>query len=122
MADIETIELGSLNDGPENISKLPSVNFGPGADLLMNDKKQNSSSDNMESDINLGDLENLEKELNSDTFAINKEDNGSSFHEIKSSLFSFSFAEAWLIGNQTPFRSSQPRTQTPPKLTPNFSP
>ena len=41
----------------------------------------------MESDINLGDLENLEKELNSDTFAINKEDNGSSFHEIKSSLF-----------------------------------
>tara|TARA_Y100000816_G_C26098264_1_gene581550 strand:+ start:1032 stop:2420 length:1389 start_codon:yes stop_codon:yes gene_type:complete len=87
MADIETIELGSLNDGPENISKLPSVNFGPGADLLMNDKKLNSSSDNMESDINLGDLENLEKELNSDTFAINKEDNGSSFHEIKSSLF-----------------------------------
>ena len=65
MESIETIELGSFNDGPEKIinadtgiSSRPSVNFGPGAELLMNDKKINSN-ENMESDINLGDLENL---------------------------------------------------------------
>lgn len=89
MADIETIELNSLEEpkvinADATISSLPSVNFGPGADLLMNDKKLNSESNNIESDINLGDLENLEDELSG---SMNK-DITSSFHESqKSSLF-----------------------------------
>ena len=93
MESIETIELGSFNDGPEKIinadtgiSSRPSVNFGPGAELLMNDKKINSN-ENMESDINLGDLENLEKELNDTTFTLDKNENSSRYHENKSSLF-----------------------------------
>ena len=79
METIETIELGSFNGGTEKvintdsgISSLPSVNFGPGAEMLMNDKKMNNSSENIESDINLGDLENLEKELNENTFNISE--------------------------------------------------
>ena len=94
MDTIETIELGSFNDGAEKvintdsgISSLPSVNFGPGAEMLMNDKKLNNSNENMESDINLGDLENLEKELNETTFNLDKEENTSKYHENKSSLF-----------------------------------
>lgn len=94
METIETIELGSFNGGTEKvintdsgISSLPSVNFGPGAEMLMNDKKMNNSSENIESDINLGDLENLEKELNENTFNISKGENKSTFHNNKSSLF-----------------------------------
>ena len=56
MSDIQTIELNDL-------SNLPSVNFGSGAELLMNDKKGGSGSDAIVSDINIGDLESLEKEL-----------------------------------------------------------
>ena len=93
MESIETIELDSLNDSSKvistdsTISGLPSVNFGPGADLLMNDKKLNTSSDNVESDINLGDLENLEKELTEDSIKFNIDEPPSSFHQAKSSLF-----------------------------------
>ena len=58
MSDIQTIELNDL-------SNLPSVNFGSGAELLMNDKKGGSGSDAIVSDINIGDLESLEKELSS---------------------------------------------------------
>ena len=94
MDTIETIELGSFNDGSEKIigtntgiGSLPSVNFGPGAEMLMNDKKMNNSNENMESDINLGDLENLEKELNQSTLNIEKSENNSTYHDNKSSLF-----------------------------------
>ena len=48
---------------PESVYNKPSVNFGPGLELLMNDKIKNSSKE-PSADINLGDLNNLEAELN----------------------------------------------------------
>jgi len=56
--DLEPI---SLNFDDNNTNRSSSVNFGPGIELLMNDKKK-SSSNNI--DIELGDLDNLENELN----------------------------------------------------------
>jgi len=53
--DLEPISL-SFNDGPPS----KAVNFGPGIELLMNDKKKSVSS----SSVDLGDLNNLENELN----------------------------------------------------------
>ena len=58
---VESIELSDINS---SINNLPTVNFGPGAELLMNDKK--TSSDSMDADINISDIENLEKELQGD--------------------------------------------------------
>ena len=55
--------LGSLDD--DTLSGKPSVNFGGGIELLMNDKvKSGGSSGNKEEDIGLDDLNNLESELN----------------------------------------------------------
>jgi len=61
---MEVIDIG-LNDlEPITLdmddSRKKSVNFGPGIELLMNDKKKSSMSNH----IDLGDLDNLEKELN----------------------------------------------------------
>jgi hypothetical protein len=55
--DAEPIE---INLGGTN--SKPTVNFGDGIELLMNDKKRTSSSDKL--NIDIGDLDNLEKELN----------------------------------------------------------
>jgi len=52
--DLEPISL-SFNDGPPS----KAVNFGPGIELLMNDKKKVSSGS-----VDLGDLNSLENELN----------------------------------------------------------
>ena len=57
-SDLEPISL-NFNDGPST-SMPPSVNFGPGIELLMNDKKR-SSSNSM--NIDLGELDRLESEL-----------------------------------------------------------
>ena len=64
---MEVIDLGALNDLEPismNISDQPksSVNFGGGIELLMNDKKKSSSSSSM--NIDLGELDKLESELN----------------------------------------------------------
>lgn len=87
MSDIQTIELNDL-------SNLPSVNFGSGAELLMNDKKGGSGSDAIVSDINIGDLESLEKELSSSmdevpdiSFKKETENNSTDYHSSKSGLF-----------------------------------
>ena len=56
LRDVESISL-NLN---ENEYK-PSVNFGPGVELLMNDKKKNSFSN---TNVDLGDLDKLEQDLN----------------------------------------------------------
>ncbi len=53
----ETIKLGDSGSGANK-----SVNFGPGIELLMNDKPKKSGEP--ETDIHLGDLNNLEQELN----------------------------------------------------------
>ena len=55
--------LGSLDD--DTLTGKPSVNFGGGIELLMNDKvKSGGSSGNKEEDIGLDDLNNLDSELN----------------------------------------------------------
>ena len=55
MADI--IELGDID------TALPSANFGSGVELLMNDKRKEGG-DKGGSDVDIQDLDNLEKELN----------------------------------------------------------
>lgn len=65
---MEIIDLGALNDldsislNVDDKGSKPSVNFGGGIELLMNDKKKISSSNNI--NIDLGELDNLENELN----------------------------------------------------------
>jgi len=65
----EIIEITNLNDSPViNLSSSkPSVNFGGGLELLMNDKRKSdkSSSSSSNPDIDLGDIDELENELNS---------------------------------------------------------
>ena len=87
--DIQTINLDSLDDGPSlklNTSKTESSNL-LGVEMLMNDKKKPtdaSSVSSPKSDINLGDLQSLEAELNDLSGGVKK----SSAREAKSSLFS----------------------------------
>ena len=80
ITDLDDIPVISLNDDDSSSSRnkkpsssssyssRPSVNFGSGIELLMNDKRTSSSSKkdggSGDSDIDLGDLENLENELN----------------------------------------------------------
>ena len=58
--DAEVIDLDNL----DNVGGPPSVNFGGGIELLMNDKKKNSGGGDSKSDIGLEDITNLENELN----------------------------------------------------------
>ena len=93
MSDIETINIGEFNsdvislENQDSNSDKPSVNFGSGIELLMNDKKKRSESgaNTPTSDINLGDLQNLEQELNELT---DNENKTPSMREARSSLFS----------------------------------
>ena len=65
--NIETVDLNLSNNEPSISLDRPSVNFGPGIELLMNDKKKGSSSSRAgspSSDINLADLQSLEDDLN----------------------------------------------------------
>lgn len=80
----EIIEITNLNDSPTiNLSSSkPSVNFGGGLELLMNDKRKtdkSSSSSSSNPDIDLGDLDELENELNNLS--------GGSSGQSKSSMF-----------------------------------
>jgi len=61
--DISTINLGG---GSSRGGGRPSVNFGGGIELLMNDKHKNGgdSKKTLSNDIDLGDLNDLEAELN----------------------------------------------------------
>jgi hypothetical protein len=87
----EIIDIGRLsNESVININRSnssndlaskPSVNFGGGIELLMNEKKRGDSRANSPSaDINLGDLNKLENELNDLTDDINSK-------QSKSGLF-----------------------------------
>ena len=68
ITDSEPINIGNSMNSDHNNSKplklnfsqQPSVNFGGGAEFLMNDKKKDSK----KSDIDIGDINELEKELN----------------------------------------------------------
>jgi hypothetical protein len=64
---METIDISLDNLEPISLNKdsnmtTPSVNFGSGIELLMNDKKRSTSGDNIQ--LDLGDLDTLEKEMN----------------------------------------------------------
>ena len=59
--NLETIPAIDIND---STSQKPSVNFGGGLELLMNDKHMNDGKKSSSADIGLGDLNNLEDELN----------------------------------------------------------
>ena len=62
MSQNDIIEISSSTPKEINISS-PSVNFGGGIELLMNEKKKEGSK-SPTSDINISDLTNLENELN----------------------------------------------------------
>jgi hypothetical protein len=65
--EIPTINLGGSDSKRSNSSSggRPSVNFGGGIELLMNDKRLNDGKGKKENiDIGLGDLNDLEQELN----------------------------------------------------------
>ena len=88
MSDLEpvVIELSgdtksdlNLNSEP-TLGKQPSVNFGGGIELLMNEKKRSGPSQ----DQGLGELSELENELNDLTLDINEK----SVENTRSSLFS----------------------------------
>ena len=67
MADIEVIDLNldSIPFSGSSSGGRPSVNFGGGIELLMNDKHKNSEGRKSPTmDIDLGDLNDLEAELN----------------------------------------------------------
>jgi hypothetical protein len=70
ITDLDEIPVISLNyddDKPKkssSYSSRPSVNFGAGIELLMNDKRTSSKKENSDNDIDLGDLDMLEDELN----------------------------------------------------------
>ena len=57
---METFDLDINSLEPLEFDTSKSMNFGSGAELLMNTKKTTSQNSN----INLGDLESLESELN----------------------------------------------------------
>ena len=58
LSDLEPV---SFNLQEDKSMEPPSVNFGPGLELLMNDKKINSS---YSTKVDVSDLDNLESELN----------------------------------------------------------
>jgi hypothetical protein len=65
--DLDNIPTFDLNESPSSSSSAkPSVNFGGGIELLMNDKHMNggSSKKSTDNDIGLSDLNDLESELN----------------------------------------------------------
>ncbi len=98
MSDDGVIEITDINDDltisldapePRAGSTPRSVNFGPGVELLMNDKTKKDSS-TPKGDIDLGDLDKLENEL--DDLSSDPNVNKRSVKEARSSLFSISGA------------------------------
>ena len=93
----------------DNFSK-PSVNFGGGIELLMNDKPSKPSNGNKSADIKIDDLENLENELNDLSDSMDKksfkggrvqQENGGD--NIFKNLFNFGNNG----GNESPNKSAQ---------------
>jgi len=101
LSDLEPISL-NFNDGPSSFGEPPSVNFGSGIELLMNDKKRSNSSGNI--NIDLGDLDKLENELN-DLSGVDKPQS----QAYSSGLFSDNKVLSGL-GNMFGFSSSEPST------------
>jgi hypothetical protein len=60
------------SDADNSVSDKPSVNFGGGIELLMNDKRKSDGSSKGANEVDLGDLNDLEAELNNLTDDIEK--------------------------------------------------
>lgn len=91
---MEVIDLGALNDldsvsiNIDDRNSKPSVNFGGGIELLMNDKKKSSTSNNI--NIDLGELDAIENELTSlSNPAPASETNTKTLSGFTSNLFGF---------------------------------
>jgi len=91
LSDLEPISL-NFNDTPSSTAPPPStsgVNFGPGIELLMNDKKKSGS---FSTSVDLGELDKLESELNnlsSATPAAAPDSTTKTLSGFASSLFNF---------------------------------
>ena len=68
MFEPEIIDIGGSKESVisfgDNSKKSGSVNFGSGIELLMNEKRKETGSRNPSTDIDLGDINDLENELN----------------------------------------------------------
>ena len=66
MNELDVVDLGSFGGGGSSSSSSSGVNFGGGIEMLMNEKRKSSSSSSSShrGSMNLGELDNLEKELN----------------------------------------------------------
>ena len=65
--DITNTKINNIEEIHLN-NKRPSVNFGSGIELLMNDKKNKTENkNNLSTDIDLSDINDLENELNTFT-------------------------------------------------------
>ena len=106
----EIIELGgpkksNLSLNPINVSfmdKKPSVNFGSGLELLMNDKRKNDSKQNS-TDIDFADINDLENELNE---LSSKEFKSSSSGQSKSNMFKSMLGLGGGGGNSNKFNAN----------------
>jgi hypothetical protein len=86
---IDSLDTVTMNLGDEPTpgpSSSSSVNFGPGIELLMNDKMKSASSSAM--NIDLGELEDLESELNDMASSTKKINTGSETGGGESKMFS----------------------------------
>ena len=99
--DLEPISLDFDNNSNRNNSSS-SVNFGPGIELLMNDKKK-ASSNNI--DFEIGDLDNLENELNELSGSGSSKPTSNSSGETKS-LGGFA-ADLFGLGSSQPTQSAK---------------
>ena len=93
-------ELPSINMSRGGSDK-PSVNFGGGIELLMNDKRKNENKTNVGADINLADLDELEDELNGLSNDIGAGAGGSSSAGPSRSTM---FSQALNSSTSTPFK------------------
>ena len=89
----EILNLDNMNDDKitikENVTPKPSVNFGDGIELLMNEKRKPDGSQTPNSDVGLGDIHNLENELNklsSETSGENRQSRSNIFNNAINNL------------------------------------
>jgi len=99
--DLEPISL-NFDDNSNRNSSSSSVNFGPGIELLMNDKKKTSSNN---VDFELGDLDTLENELNELSGTASSKSVSTSSGETKS-LGGFA-ADLFGLGSSQPTQSAK---------------
>lgn len=108
VVDIGFNDLEPINitfDEPEPTSQKNSVNFGPGIELLMNDKKRASNNVN----VDLGNLDDLEKELN-DLSSKSNSSSSSTKPEESGGFTSKLFNLGGFFNNDKPEQKKQPET------------